>query len=106
MTTTRINHIGHDHPSTTTARTACRKSMKGFSDAIARIDAHAATGLAAGRMVQYRKVGTARLVAPLEARYADRGWWKVEWVKAPRKYMDRNNTPETNYIWVELTALI
>lgn len=28
MTTTRINHTGHDHPNTTTARTACRKAMK------------------------------------------------------------------------------
>lgn len=28
MTTTRINHTGHDHPSTTAARTACRKAMK------------------------------------------------------------------------------
>jgi hypothetical protein len=28
MTTTRINHTGHNHPSTTTARTACRKAMK------------------------------------------------------------------------------
>lgn len=28
MTTTRINHTGHAHPSTTAARTACRKAMK------------------------------------------------------------------------------
>jgi hypothetical protein len=28
MTTTRINHTGHDHPNTTAARTACRKAMK------------------------------------------------------------------------------
>jgi hypothetical protein len=27
MTTTRINHTGHDHANTTTARTACRKAM-------------------------------------------------------------------------------
>jgi hypothetical protein len=27
MTTTRINHTGHDHPSTTAARTACRNAM-------------------------------------------------------------------------------
>jgi hypothetical protein len=26
MTTTRINHTGHNHPSTTAARTACRKA--------------------------------------------------------------------------------
>lgn len=25
MTTTRINHTGHNHPNTTAARTACRK---------------------------------------------------------------------------------
>lgn len=28
MTTTRINHTGHNHSSTTAARTACRKAMK------------------------------------------------------------------------------
>lgn len=28
MTTTRINHTGHAHASTTAARTACRKAMK------------------------------------------------------------------------------
>ena len=28
MTTTRINHTGHNHPNTTAARTACRKTMK------------------------------------------------------------------------------
>jgi hypothetical protein len=28
MTTTRINHTGHNHPNTTAARTACRKAMK------------------------------------------------------------------------------
>lgn len=28
MTTTRISHTGHNHPSTTAARTACRKAMK------------------------------------------------------------------------------
>lgn len=28
MTTTRIDHTGHNHPSTTAARTACRKAMK------------------------------------------------------------------------------
>lgn len=28
MNTTRINHTGHNHPSTTAARTACRKAMK------------------------------------------------------------------------------
>lgn len=27
MTTTRINHTGHDHPNTTAARTACRRTM-------------------------------------------------------------------------------
>lgn len=27
MTTTRINHTGHNHPSTTAARTACRAAM-------------------------------------------------------------------------------
>ena len=26
MTTTRINHTGHNHPNTTSARTACRKA--------------------------------------------------------------------------------
>jgi hypothetical protein len=28
MTTTRIDHTGHAHPSTTAARTECRKAMK------------------------------------------------------------------------------
>lgn len=28
MTTTRINHTGHNHSNTTAARTACRKAMK------------------------------------------------------------------------------
>lgn len=28
MTTTRINHTGHNHPNTTAARTACRKATK------------------------------------------------------------------------------
>jgi hypothetical protein len=28
MMTTRISHTGHNHPSTTAARTACRKAMK------------------------------------------------------------------------------
>jgi hypothetical protein len=28
MTTTRISHTGHNHPSTPAARTACRKAMK------------------------------------------------------------------------------
>ncbi|MET0416566.1 MAG: hypothetical protein ABW022_11165 [Actinoplanes sp.] len=28
MTTTRIDHTGHNHLSTTAARTACRKAMK------------------------------------------------------------------------------
>jgi hypothetical protein len=28
MTTTRINHTGHNHPNTTAARTACRKALK------------------------------------------------------------------------------
>lgn len=28
MTTTRINHTGHNHPNTTAARTACRKAIK------------------------------------------------------------------------------
>lgn len=28
MTTTRIDHTGHNHPSTTAARTACRKAIK------------------------------------------------------------------------------
>lgn len=28
MTTTRISHTGHNHPSTTAARTACRKALK------------------------------------------------------------------------------
>lgn len=41
MTNTRINHTGHAHANTTAARTACRKSMAGLFDAIARIDAHA-----------------------------------------------------------------
>lgn len=27
MTNTRINHTGHDHPNTSAARTACRKSV-------------------------------------------------------------------------------
>ena len=27
MTTTRINHTGHNHPNTTAARTACRKAL-------------------------------------------------------------------------------
>lgn len=27
MTTTRINHTGHDHANTTAARTACRKAL-------------------------------------------------------------------------------
>jgi hypothetical protein len=27
MTTTRIDHTGHNHPSTTAARTACRKAL-------------------------------------------------------------------------------
>lgn len=29
MTTTRINHTGHNHPSTTKARQACRKLVAG-----------------------------------------------------------------------------
>lgn len=28
MTTTRINHTGHNHPNTTAARTACRKALR------------------------------------------------------------------------------
>lgn len=28
MTTTRINHTGHNHPNTTAARTLCRKAFR------------------------------------------------------------------------------
>jgi len=31
MTTTRISHTGHNHPSTTAARTACRKALRSAS---------------------------------------------------------------------------
>jgi hypothetical protein len=34
MTTTRISHTGHNHPSTTAARTACRKAMKATPAAV------------------------------------------------------------------------
>lgn len=34
MTTTRIDHTGHNHPKTTAARTACRKAMKNAAPAV------------------------------------------------------------------------
>ncbi len=37
MTTTRINHTGHNHPNTTAARTACRNELRA---ADAAIDTH------------------------------------------------------------------
>jgi hypothetical protein len=36
MNTTRISHTGHNHPSTTAARTACRKAMKATPEAPAK----------------------------------------------------------------------
>jgi hypothetical protein len=32
MTTTRINHTGHDHPNTTAARTACRTALRKMAE--------------------------------------------------------------------------
>lgn len=39
MTTTRINHTGHNHPNTTAARTACRKAMAKATPAAAPVAA-------------------------------------------------------------------
>lgn len=38
MTTTRISHTGHNHPSTTAARTECRKAMKATTKAVPTVD--------------------------------------------------------------------
>lgn len=55
MTTTRIDHTGHNHPRTTAARTACRKAMKVETVAIATVGRGAATHLAV--MVDDRLIG-------------------------------------------------
>ena len=43
MTNTRIDHTGHNHPSTTAARTACRKALGHLAGAVfAPMDIHCA----------------------------------------------------------------
>lgn len=48
--------------------------------------------LALGDTVQYRKVGTARIVA-LADRLDSRGggWFTVEWIRAPKKVREAKN---------------
>lgn len=58
------------------------------------------TPLQPGDVVQYRKVGTARLVertgpsGPDYEHYAvtGEGRWTVEWIRAPKKYRERLTT--------------
>jgi hypothetical protein len=57
--------------------------------------------LAPGNLVQYLKVGQARLVSydgyssPRDIRESGEGYWTVEWIKAPKKY--REGGPELAY---------
>jgi len=54
-------------------------------------------------MVQYRRVGTARLVKPMEG-MNERGWWELEWVKAPKVYRDKNG--QGHHWWIDVRDLI
>ena len=56
-----------------------------------------------GAMVQYRRVGTARLVKPMEG-MNERGWWELEWVKAPKVYRDKNG--QGHHWWIDVRDLI
>lgn len=63
-----------------------------------------------GDIVQYRKVGTARLVereGPVgypEYDATGEGRWTLEWIKAPKRYRE---TPDLSYgFWVSLSDRI
>lgn len=55
-----------------------------------------------GTVVQYRKVGTARLVqynvTPSWSSEANEGWWTVEWIKAPKAYREGHNGNRSYWI--------
>lgn len=54
MTTTRINHTGHNHPNTPAARAKCRTELRA---ADARVDAHyAAVPVASSVFAPYRSM--------------------------------------------------
>lgn len=62
------------------------------------------TKLEAGAEIQYRKVGRAILIAPAEEQYAERGWWSVRWIKAPKSYMNKNG--EGRLYWIDPSDLV
>lgn len=58
MTTTRINHTGHNHPNTTAARTACRKAMK----ATATKPSHPLAQVGRGKVVHTAELYDGRVI--------------------------------------------